>query len=91
LEPYRHEVIDFLDARGLTNEDLEELGENRDGFYEMYDTYSAHTPAFKAKMVEHHGIDYFEFNIDTIAHRLIFNKIRKDIYDKVFPVINSYV
>lgn len=91
IEPYRHEVLDFLDAKGITAEDRVELEKSRMGFYEMYDTYAAHTPEFKARMVEKHGIDYFEFNLDTIAHRLIFNKIRKDVYDKVFPVVNSYV
>lgn len=90
LKGYRHEAIDFLDNRGLTNNDIKALEDARLGFYEMYDTYSRHSPEFKARMIQEHGINYFEFNLDTIAHRLIFNKIRKHIFDQVFPVTNAY-
>ena len=45
----------------------------------------------KAKMIERNGVDYFDLNLDTIAHRMAFNKIRKNIFDKQLPIINAYV
>ena len=61
------------------------------GLYEMYDVYGRQTPEFKAKMIERNGVDYFDLNLDTIAHRMAFNKIRKNIFDKQLPIINAYV
>ena len=57
----------------------------------MYDVYGRQTPELKAKAIEEHGVDYFEFNLDTIAHRMAFNKIRKSVLDKHLPIINAYV
>lgn len=83
--------LDFLNNNELTSEDIKNQELSKLGFYEMYDSYSKHTPDFKSKMVDKLGVDYFEFNLDTIVHRVIFNKIRKKVYDQVFPVLNAYV
>ena len=42
-------------------------------------------------MVEKYGINYFDLNLDTLAHRLAFNKIRKNEFDKILPIINAYI
>ena len=87
----KEKSLDFLDNRELTTDDVKAQELSKMGFYEMYDSYGKHTPEFKSVMVEKLGIDHFEFNLDTIAHRLIFNKIRKTVYDQIFPVLNAYV
>lgn len=91
LAHYGGEVRDFIDDRELLKSDLDSAQMQQMGFYEMYDIYGKQTPESKAKMIEEHGVDYFEFNLDTIAHKVAFNKIRKSIFDKILPVINAYI
>jgi len=57
----------------------------------MYDVYGRQTPEYIAKGIEKHGVNYFEWNLDTIAHRVAFNKIRKNVFDKRLPIINAYM
>lgn len=91
LTPMKDEFADLLSPKGLTQEELVDSEKSEVGFYEMYDTYSKHTPEFKARAVDKHTINYFEFNLDSIANRVIFNKVRKNTYDKAFPVVNAYI
>ena len=57
----------------------------------MYDIYGKQTPDYKAKVLAKNGVEYFELNLDTIAHRIAFNKIRKNIFDNRLPILNAYV
>lgn len=88
---YSNEMNDFLDTRELTKDDLETVKLQKMGFYEMYDVYGKQTPEYKARVIEKYKVNYFEFNLDTIAHRLVFNKIRKEAFDRKLPIINSYI
>ena len=91
IKPYVHEINDFLDPRELLQGDLDTIKLQKMGFYEMYDIYGSQTKEYKAKVIEKNGVDYFEFNLDTIAHRIAFNKIRKQTLDRKLPIINSYI
>lgn len=91
IKPYTSEIRDYFDDRELQKEDLNNIQMQQMGLYEMYDVYGRQTPEFKAKMIERNGVDYFDLNLDTIAHRMAFNKIRKNIFDKQLPIINAYV
>lgn len=86
-----HEINDFIDPRELMKEDLDTIKLQKMGFYEMYDVYGRQTPEYKSKVIEKNGVNYFEFNLDTIAHRIAFNKIRKQAFDRKLPIINAYV
>lgn len=57
----------------------------------MYDVYGKQTDAFKHSMISKNGVSYYEFNLDTIAHRVAFNKIRKTQMDFRLPAITSYI
>lgn len=57
----------------------------------MYDVYGRQTPEYVAKGIEKHSVNYFEWNLDTIAFRVAFSKIRKKHFDKKLPVINAYI
>ena len=82
---------DLTHDEGLLKDDIRNIEKDKLGFYEMYDAYGRQTPEFKSKMIEEHGVSYFELNLDTIAHRIAFSKIRKKIYDKRLPEIASYI
>ena len=86
---YLEELNDFVDGRELQKEDIEATELQRMGFYEMYDVYGRQTPDLKAKILERHNTNYFEWNLDTIAHRVAFNKIRKQVFDRRLPIINA--
>lgn len=91
IKPISDNIRDMVYAEGLLKEDIEEIELKQAGFYEMYDAYGRHSPDFKAKMVAKYGQNYFEWNLDTIAHRVSFNKIRKNIFDNRLPIINAYI
>ena len=88
---YWEELNDYLDTRELQKENLDAIELQRMGFYEMYDVYGRQTPDMKARILERHNTNYFEWNMDTIAHRIAFNKIRKQIFDRKLPIINAYL
>lgn len=91
IKPYATEINDFLDPRELLQADLDTIKLQKLGFYEMYDVYGGQTPEYKAKVLTKNGPSYFEWNLDTIAHRIAFNKIRKQTFDKKLPIINAFV
>ena len=86
-----YEFNDYIDGRELLQENLDAIEKQKLGFYEMYDTYARQTSEFKANSIEKHTVHYFETNLDTIAHRMAFNKIRKKVMDKRLPIINAYI
>lgn len=91
IKEFGSEVNDFLDTKELDPENLELIKKQKMGYYEMYDAYGKQTKAYKSKVINKFGVDYFEFNLDTIAHRIAFNKIRKNVYDQKLPIINAYI
>lgn len=82
---------DFLDSKELQKEDLDLIKLQNMGYYEMYDLYGRQTKEYKAKVIGKYSVDFFDINLDTIAHRLAFNKIRKNEFDKTLPIINAYI
>ena len=86
-----HEINDFIDPRELDPEDLKNIKESSVGFTEMYDIYAMQSDKYKDKVISKYGVNYFEFNLDTIAHRVAFNKIRKYQFDAKLPVITAYI
>lgn len=91
IKEFGSELNDFLDTKELDPENLEIIKKQKMGYYEMYDAYGKQTKAYKAKVINKFGVNYFEFNLDTIAHRIAFNKIRKNVYDQKLPIINAYI
>lgn len=85
----KDELKTTLDNRGLSEADLK--AEEDSGLNEMYDNLNTQSASLKAARVDEFGIDFFEFNLDTIATRIVYSKIKKEVYDKALPVINSYV
>ena len=85
------EIYDFLDPRELSELDLKNIKDIQEGYFEMYDVYSNQSESFKIEMINKNGIDYYDLNLDTIAHRVAFSKIRKNILDQRLPIINAYI
>jgi hypothetical protein len=85
------EIKDVLDPRELSEEELVNTKTSQLGYYEMYDIYGKQTDELKHNLISKNGISYYEFNLDTIAHRVAFNAIRKKEFDFRLPAINSYV
>jgi hypothetical protein len=84
-------LTDILDPRQLSQYDITNIEAQKVGFFEMYDAYGSQTKEIKAKMIDENSVDYYEFNLDTIAHRLAFSKIRKQTFDLILPTINAYM
>ena len=91
IKARKDEIKDILDPRELSKEELEIANASQVGYYEMYDIYGKQTKEFKHNMVAKNGVNYYEFNLDTIAHRVAFNSIRKTQMDFRLPAINSYI
>ena len=87
---WKDEMTDFLDGRELSQFDLTNIDAQRMGFFEMYDVYASQTDDARAKMVERDGVEYYDLNLDTIAHRVAYNKIRKQTFDLILPTIAAY-
>lgn len=88
---YSHDITYNYDPRGLQKEDILQNRIIREGYYEMYDIYGRQTKEYKQNMLERHPVEYFEFNLDTIANKIAFSKIKKGIFDKILPVVNAYM
>lgn len=84
-----HEIYDYIDSRELTPEELKDLKKDI-GYYEMYDVYSRQSRSFIQEQIAEKGEEYWELDLDAIAHRVIFSKIRKKYLDNILPVINAY-
>lgn len=85
-----HELYDYVDGRQLEMEEIENY-KRESGFYEMYDTYGKQSREFIQNKIHEKGEAYWELDLDAIAHRYIFSKVRKKYLDNVLPVINAYV
>lgn len=88
---FKDKLTDILDPRQLSQYDITNIEAQKVGFFEMYDAYGSQTKEIKAKMIDENSVDYYEFNLDTIAHRLAFSKIRKQTFDLILPTINAYM
>lgn len=89
---FSKEIYDFFDPRELTSEDLDIIANKQKGLYEMYDVYSMQTDESKAKAIRRYKTtNYWELNLDTIAHKVAFSKIRKNLLDHKLPIINAYI
>lgn len=82
---------ELLDSRELSPYDVSNIDASSMGFYEMYDVYGKQDRETKARMLEERPVNYYEYNLDTIAHRVAFNKIRKNTFDLIMPTINAYM
>jgi hypothetical protein len=86
-----NEIYDHIDPREYTKDDLKVAKEAQLGLYEMYDVYARQNDETKLNAIKESGIEYFELNLDTIAHRVAFSKIRKYHLDHKLPIIVSYI
>ena len=84
------EMNDFVNPQDLEKSELQDI-QKQLGYFEMYDIYARQTDKFKEKAILEKGADYFELDLDTIAHRAVFSQIRKKNIDNILPVINAYV
>ena len=80
---------DYIDSRELDRDELKKVKEEF-GYYEMYDIYAKQSDEFKEKAISENTTDYFELDLDTIAHRVTFHQIRKVNVDTILPIINAY-
>lgn len=86
-----NEMSDFFNNQELAPEDRAKLEKEQMGYYESYDVYRHQTPSWKKSQINTNGDKYYEINLDILAHRYVFNKIRKNIMDNVIPLINDYM
>jgi hypothetical protein len=82
---------DTIDPREFSSLDVENIEHQRLGFFQMYDVFGSQDDETRARMMDREQIDYFELNLDTIAHKVAFYKTRKRIFDIILPTIESYV
>ena len=72
LGALKDDFKDLLDTRELSQYDIANADAQKMGFFEMYDVYGTQKKEIKDKMIDENTVDYYEFNLDTIAHRLAF-------------------
>ena len=84
---FKDRLTDIIDPRQLSQYDITNIEAQKVGFFEMYDAYGSQSKEIKAKNVDENTVDYYEFNLDTIAHRLAFSKIRKQTFDMILPLL----
>lgn len=83
------EMRDFFDKRELSSEEVI-ASKGKLGFYEMYDQYAHQSDKFKTEQLAKNGVLYYELDLDAVANRFVFNKIRKKHVDEILPIINAY-
>lgn len=88
---YLGELYDLIDPREFSEEDLKNSKEQQLGIFEMYDVYSRQTDGFKKEALKKFGKSHYELNLDTIAHRVAFSKLRKNQLDTKLPIINAFI
>lgn len=91
LGAIQDKVVDWIDGRELSQYDLQNVNDQSLGFFEMYDAYGTQEKWQKNKMIEENGFHYYEFNLDTIAHKMAFSKIRKQTFDMILPTVSAYM
>lgn len=57
----------------------------------MYNPYGNQRGEIRAKMLQERPANYYEMNLDTIAHKVAFTNIRKQVFDMILPTINAYI
>lgn len=57
----------------------------------MYNPYNNQRGEIRAKMLQDRSASYYEMNLDTIAHKVAFTGIRKQVFDLILPTINAYI
>jgi hypothetical protein len=85
------EMIDYFDNREYHEEEKTKLKDYQEGYYEMGDPYNAQSDSFKKEVIDRNGTEYYELNLDTIAQKIAFNKIRQSYINEILPTINSYM
>lgn len=91
LGAIKDDITDWIDSRELSQYDISNIDAQKMGFFEMYDAYGTQSKEIKDKMIDENTVDYYEFNLDTIAHRLAFSKIRKQTFDMILPTVSAYM
>ena len=93
MEKYREQWLkewdDYIDSRQLDRDEVKKAKQDL-GYYEMNDIYSRQSDEFKEKAIAENSPDYFETDLDTLAHRVTFHQIRKQNVDTILPIINAY-
>lgn len=84
------DVQDFVDRRELDEEDRNKAEQTAKGYFEMYEIYGKQSSKFIAQKIEERGVGNFELDLDTIAFRVIQEKVRKKYVDTILPVLNDY-
>lgn len=86
------EFNSLLNPRELLKDDLSKARATQIGLHEMYDVYGNQTDQSKLEAIKRHkDMNYWELNLDTIAHHVAFNKIRKNMVDQKLPIIKAYI
>lgn len=87
------EFNDFFDERELHSEERENIQKKELGYYEMYNIYEMQLKrsGFIKEMVDKNSPKFYELNLDIIAHRVAFAKIRQKYIDAILPTINAYM
>lgn len=84
------ETKDFVDGRELYADDLARIKKDTRKYTKLYEVYGKQSEEFIARVVTENGPVAYEIDLDDIAHRIAFEKIKKRTVDKVFPVLNAY-
>ena len=84
-------IRSWIDGRELSKHDVINAENQRRGFFHMYNPYNNQRGEIRAKMLQERSASYYEMNLDTIAHKVAFTKIRKQVFDMILPTINAYI
>ncbi len=87
----RDNLRDLVDDRELSKHDLNNVNRQQMGFFKMYDPYYNQRGEIRDKMLQERQGSYYEMNLDTIANKVAFTKIRKQTFDLILPTINAYI
>jgi len=87
----KHELTDMLDPQGSFKEGKNSVKAQKAGVHEMFDLYGRQNDEYKARMLAKNKAATYELNLDTIASRIAFSRIKKNIFDNRLPIISSYL
>jgi hypothetical protein len=81
----------MLDPQGSFKEGKNSVKAQKAGVHEMFDLYGRQNDEYKARMLAKNKAATYELNLDTIASRIAFSRIKKNIFDNRLPIISSYL
>ena len=85
-------TLDFDDRAGSEQDEEQRLGvyNSTNGLGKMHNRFSPQSnDEFRNKLIEKHGVSFWEVNLDTILLKFTFENLREDYFNQILPKVDA--